>query len=49
VGKLCDALGVDHSQIFDEGLDAVVREFQRNHQLAVDGIVGPMTRRALGL
>jgi peptidoglycan hydrolase-like protein with peptidoglycan-binding domain len=49
VGALCDALGVEHSEIFDEGLDAVVRGFQRDHQLTVDGVVGPMTRRALGL
>ncbi|MBV8188682.1 MAG: peptidoglycan-binding protein [Alphaproteobacteria bacterium] len=43
------AFGVEHSETFDEGLDAVVRDFQREHQLTVDGVVRPMTRRALGL
>ena len=34
--------------IFGRGLDASVRAFQKNHRLAVDGVVGPITARAIG-
>lgn len=34
---------------FDEITQAVVKEFQRRHQLKADGIVGPATRKALGM
>lgn len=33
--------------IFGEKTDRRVREFQRKHRLAVDGLVGPMTMAAL--
>ena len=41
------ALNIDG--IFDESLDRVVRSFQDEAGLTVDGIVGPSTRAALGL
>jgi LAS superfamily LD-carboxypeptidase LdcB len=44
VGYLCKADGE-----FGPVTDQVVRAFQRDHGLTVDGIVGPRTRAALGL
>jgi L,D-transpeptidase YcbB len=38
-----------HGQLFDEVLERAVRDFQRRHGLLVDGLVGPMTRRALNV
>jgi hypothetical protein len=38
---------LDPDGIFGQKTDARVREFQRYNQLAVDGIVGPITRAAL--
>jgi murein L,D-transpeptidase YcbB/YkuD len=35
------------SDVFDDELAAEVREFQRLHQLAVDGIAGVQTQIAL--
>ncbi len=38
---------VTASGVFDAVTDAAVRAFQENHDLKVDGIVGPVTRSAL--
>ena len=40
-------VGAD-SQFFDDSLDAAVRAFQQQRGLIVDGVVGPITERALG-
>ena len=40
-------VGAD-SQFFDDGLDAAVRAFQQQRGLIVDGVVGPITERAIG-
>jgi hypothetical protein len=43
------ALGVTASGSYDSVTQRAVRAFQRSHGLAVDGVVGPQTRAALGL
>jgi hypothetical protein len=43
------ALGISADGAFDGRMKAVVERFQRRHGLLVDGVVGPQTRRALGL
>jgi hypothetical protein len=43
------ALGIPADGAFGERTEANVRVFQSRHGLLVDGIVGPQTRRALGL
>jgi hypothetical protein len=40
-------LGLESSGVFSAETEAAVREFQRNHQLVPDGIVGPKTWNAL--
>ena len=32
------------SEIFDDELDGIVRVFQRDHRLVVDGLAGPQTQ-----
>jgi hypothetical protein len=49
VGELQRALGIRASRRFDARTMRAVRRFQRRNGLAVDGIVGPQTRAALGL
>ncbi len=39
---------IDHDGIFGQGLDALVRQFQKDNKLTVDGIVGPNTWMAMG-
>ena len=34
---------------FDQSTEAVVKKFQQDHNLTVDGIVGPQTGRQLGM
>lgn len=34
-------------ELYDEALEAAVKEFQKSHGLAVDGVIGPATRRAM--
>ena len=43
-----DGLKLQTDGIFGANTDYAVRHFQRNNGLAVDGIVGPMTRAMLG-
>ena len=38
---------VDNSSTFEDGTDKAVREIQKNHNLLVDGIAGPLTIGAL--
>ncbi len=39
---------IDQDSIFGQGTDALVRQFQKSSSLAVDGIVGPKTWKAMG-
>jgi murein L,D-transpeptidase YcbB/YkuD len=41
--------GDDMSEEYDAVLAAAIRHFQRRHGLAVDGVVGPVTRAALNV
>ena len=34
--------------VFDESTEAAVKKFQQDHNLTVDGIVGPQTGRQIG-
>ena len=50
VKKVQGALGVEPVDgIFGRDTEAAVKAFQRRKGLAVDGVVGPQTRKALGL
>jgi peptidoglycan hydrolase-like protein with peptidoglycan-binding domain len=42
-------LGIPADGIFGEQTERAVKRFQRSHDLVPDGIVGPLTRGALGL
>jgi peptidoglycan hydrolase-like protein with peptidoglycan-binding domain len=42
-------LGIEPDKIFGPRTEAAVRAFQDRHGLEIDGRVGPLTRRALGL
>lgn len=47
VKELCTLLGVKEVNKFDDELDKAVRDFQKNNNLVVDGIVGYNTWKAL--
>lgn len=49
VSALQRALGIDATGTFDDDTDAAIRIVQQTHGLTVDGIVGSMTRAALGI
>lgn len=49
VAQLETKLGLPGNGCFDAVVDGLVRAQQQRHHLAVDGIVGPNTRAALGL
>ena len=42
-------LGVPADGVFGEQTERAVKRFQRRHDLVPDGIIGPLTRGALGL
>lgn len=47
--KLQLALGESQTGTFSDSLEFAVKEFQKSHGLAVDGVVGPQTWSALSL
>jgi hypothetical protein len=49
VGSIQRELGILADGIFGEQTERAVKRFQRSHDLMPDGIVGPLTRGALGL
>jgi peptidoglycan hydrolase-like protein with peptidoglycan-binding domain len=49
VRRIQEELGISADGIFGEQTERAVKRFQRNHNLVPDGIVGPLTRGALGL
>jgi hypothetical protein len=49
VAALQTALGIEADGWFGEQTEAAVRKFQSDHGLVADAVVGPITRRALGI
>ena len=49
VRSIQQELGIPADGIFGEQTERAVKRFQRRHDLVPDGIVGPLTRGALGL
>lgn len=49
VAELRARLGLAPDESFDDGVEAAVRDFQRHHGLADDGVVGPVTLRELNV
>jgi peptidoglycan hydrolase-like protein with peptidoglycan-binding domain len=49
VRKVQEELGITADGVFGAQTERAVKRFQRSHDLMPDGIVGPLTRAALGL
>jgi len=49
VRRVQEQLGISADGVFGEQTERAVKFFQRSHSLVADGIVGPLTRGALGL
>jgi len=49
VRRIQEQLGISADGFFGEQTERAVKLFQRSHSLVADGIVGPLTRGALGL
>jgi hypothetical protein len=49
VRSIQQELGIPADGVFGEQTERAVKRFQRQHDLVPDGIVGPLTRAALGL
>ena len=49
VQKIQEELGITADGVFGAQTERAVKRFQRSHDLVPDGIVGPLTRGALGL
>jgi peptidoglycan hydrolase-like protein with peptidoglycan-binding domain len=49
VRSIQQELGITADGMFGEQTERAVKRFQRRHDLVADGIVGPLTRAALGL
>jgi len=49
VRSIQQELGITADGVFGEQTERAVKRFQRRHNLVPDGIVGPLTRGALGL
>jgi peptidoglycan hydrolase-like protein with peptidoglycan-binding domain len=49
VQKIQEELGITADGVFGAQTERAVKRFQRSHELVPDGIVGPLTRGALGL
>jgi peptidoglycan hydrolase-like protein with peptidoglycan-binding domain len=49
VRRIQEELGISADGVFGEQTERAVKRFQRSHNLVPDGIVGPLTRGALGL
>jgi peptidoglycan hydrolase-like protein with peptidoglycan-binding domain len=49
VRSIQQELGITADGVFGEQTERAVKRFQRRHDLVPDGIVGPLTRAALGL
>ena len=44
-----EGYAIDQDGVFDEGLEAALKSFQRDFGLVDDGIAGPATRIMLGI
>ena len=49
IAQIAQLIGAREQNIFDQQMETQIKKFQTEHGLAVDGIIGPATRMALGL